>query len=85
MGNLTTRDVIYTGLALTAFAMGSIAEMNVQRLEGQIAGLEQTVADQRIELTAQDMGNLKLDNEVREQIGMEVINFGIAGYSCERR
>jgi len=86
------KDVALAGLGLLAIASLSIGEFNRQQFEGQITGLEgtiaaleQTVADQRIELIAQDMGNLKLDNEVREQIGMEVINFGMAGYTCKER
>lgn len=83
--DITSRDVIYTGIGLFAIAMGSVAIYESQRLEGQIAGLESLVQVQRIELTAQDMDNLRLDNEVRGNMGMDEINFGIAGFNCERR
>lgn len=79
------KDVALAGLGLLTIASLSISEFNRQQFEGQMAQLEvmfaqgqEDIQDVKAFCVAEDMQFVKLLNETREVVGLEVINYATA-------
>ena len=79
------KDVALAGLGLLTIATLSISEFNRQQFEGQMAQLEvmfaqgqEDIQDVKAFCVAEDMQFVKLLNETREVVGLEVINYATA-------
>lgn len=71
----TRRDIVLGGLVLLGFACISSLEYQVQQLQGQLD-------QEKIDEACRDMELLRLTNEAREEKGLQVINYAVAGVEC---